>query len=79
MTSISSSRHVCGCYIFHPKTHERTYLPQVKLDAHTTIFSTAARTVLTQTFVNRSRESLNEIRFVSPHSRNAPRLNKVTD
>jgi hypothetical protein len=63
-----SSRHVCGCYVYHSETSERTYLPQVKLDAHTTILSTAARTVLTQTFVNRSREALNEIRFVSTHS-----------
>ncbi|CAN9154611.1 unnamed protein product [Alternaria alternata] len=38
----------------------------VKLDAHTTILSTAARTVLTQTFVNRSREALNEIRYAFP-------------
>lgn len=61
-----SSRHVCGCYVYHSETSERTYLPQVKLDAHTTILSTAARTVLTQTFVNRSREALNEIRYAFP-------------
>jgi hypothetical protein len=61
----SSRNHVCGCYIFHPQTQERTYLPQVKLDAHTTIISTAARTTLTQTFVNRSKEPLDEIRYVS--------------
>ncbi|KAB2109656.1 hypothetical protein AG0111_0g1924 [Alternaria gaisen] len=61
-----SSRHVCGCYVYHSETSERTYLPQVKLDAHTTILSTAARTVLTQTFLNRSREALNEIRYAFP-------------
>ncbi|KAH6863468.1 von Willebrand domain-containing protein [Alternaria alternata] len=61
-----SSRHVCGCYVYHSEISERTYLPQVKLDAHTTILSTAARTVLTQTFVNRSREALNEIRYAFP-------------
>ncbi|KAL1801338.1 hypothetical protein ACET3X_001680 [Alternaria dauci] len=62
----SSSHHVCGCYVFQPETSERIYLPQVKLDAHTTILSTAARTVLTQTFVNRSREALDEIRYAFP-------------
>ncbi|KAG9187498.1 hypothetical protein G6011_05369 [Alternaria panax] len=61
-----ASRHVCGCYIFHPETYERTYLPQVRLDAHTTIFSTTARTVLTQTFVNHSRKSLDEVRYAFP-------------
>ncbi|KAI4954772.1 hypothetical protein J4E86_006082 [Alternaria arbusti] len=59
-------RHVCGCYISHPGTRERTYLPQIKVDAHTTIISTAARTTLTQTFVNRSKESLNEICYAFP-------------
>jgi len=59
-------RHVCGCYISHPGTRERTYLPQIKVDAHTTIISTAARTTLTQTFVNRSKESLDEIRYAFP-------------
>ncbi|CAN9128564.1 unnamed protein product [Alternaria sp. RS040] len=61
-----SSRHVCGCYVYHSETSERTYLPQVKLDAHTTILSTAARTVLTQTFVNHSRDALNEVRYAFP-------------
>ncbi|KAI4643011.1 hypothetical protein J4E93_007080 [Alternaria ventricosa] len=59
-------RHVCGCYISHPGTRERTYLPQIKVDAHTTIISTAARTTLTQTFVNRSKEPLDEIRYAFP-------------
>lgn len=54
---------VCGCYIYNPKAQTRTYLPQIKLDAHTTILSTASRTVLTQTFVNQSKESLDEIRY----------------
>jgi len=58
--------HVCGCYISHPGTRERTYLAQIKVDAHTTIISTAARTTLTQTFVNRSKESLDQIRYAFP-------------
>jgi hypothetical protein len=59
------SRHVCGCY-FVLEPCRRTYLPQVKLDAHTTILSTASRTVLKQTFVNNSSQSLDEIRYAFP-------------
>lgn len=55
--------HFCGCYIYNSETRRRTYLPQVNLDAHTTILSTASRTVLTQTFVNGSKDSLDEIRY----------------
>lgn len=55
---------ICGCYVY--ANHERTYLPQVKLDAHTTILSTASRTVLTQTFVNYSSAFLQEIRYAFP-------------
>jgi hypothetical protein len=59
------SRHVCGCYFIHA-ARSRTYLPQVKLDVHTTILSTASRTVLKQTFINNSSSSLNEIRYAFP-------------
>ncbi|KAI4924277.1 uncharacterized protein J4E92_007358 [Alternaria infectoria] len=38
----------------------------IKGDAHTTIISTAARTTLMQTFVNRTNESLDEIRYAFP-------------
>ncbi|KAF2824697.1 hypothetical protein CC86DRAFT_468030 [Ophiobolus disseminans] len=59
--------HVCGCYYFHLSPgHQRTYLPQVTLDAHTTILSTASRTILKQTFVNGSNDKLDEIRYVFP-------------
>jgi hypothetical protein len=61
----SGGYHVCGCYVFHLETNKRTYLPQVKLDAHTTILSTASRTVLKQTFAN-SAGALNEIRYAFP-------------
>ncbi|KAF2679405.1 VIT-domain-containing protein [Lentithecium fluviatile CBS 122367] len=61
----SPGRHVCGCYVYNPEGRERTYLPQVKLDAHTTILSTASRTVLKQTFVN-SKDKLDEIRYAFP-------------
>jgi hypothetical protein len=57
--------HVCGCYTFNTVTCERTYLPQVQLDAHTTILSTASRTVLNQTFINNLKDrSLDEIRYI---------------
>jgi hypothetical protein len=59
------SRHVCGCYSVL-QGRRRTYLPQVKLDAHTTILSTASRTVLKQTFVNSSSQFLEEIRYAFP-------------
>ena len=52
--------HVCGCYYTQAVngTLKRIYLPQVKLDAHTTILSTASRTILKQTFVNANKEKL---------------------
>lgn len=61
-----SARHVCGCYFLDPSNNgSRTYLPQVKLDARTTILSTASRTALKQTFVNTSKDKpLDEIRYV---------------
>lgn len=60
----SSNRdHICGCYFIDPESNQRTYLPRVKLEAHTTILSTASKTVLKQTFVNPSdTKPLGEIR-----------------
>ncbi|KAJ5734961.1 uncharacterized protein N7483_000086 [Penicillium malachiteum] len=40
----------CGCCVFVDNI--RRYLPQVSLQAHATILSSAARTTLTQTYVN---------------------------
>ncbi|KAL1611872.1 hypothetical protein SLS60_000093 [Paraconiothyrium brasiliense] len=60
------SYHICGCYYFHPTARERYYLPQVKLDTHTTILSTASRTVLKQKFINPSKEELEEVRYAFP-------------
>ncbi|XP_014558004.1 hypothetical protein COCVIDRAFT_95705 [Bipolaris victoriae FI3] len=59
-------RHLCGCYIFNSETCKRSYLPQVNMDAHTTILSMASRTVLTQTFFNGSENALDEIRYAFP-------------
>lgn len=47
---------LCGCYyIVWSQAHStKKYLPQVDITAHTTILSTASKTVLSQTFVNPS-------------------------
>lgn len=60
--------HICGCYYTDTVNNElqRMYLPQVKLDAHTTVFSIASKTVLKQTFVNTSKNKpLGEVRCVA--------------
>ncbi|KAI2478421.1 VIT multi-domain protein [Pyrenophora tritici-repentis] len=57
---------VCGCYIYDARACQRTYLPQVKLESHTTILSTASRTVMRQKFVNQSDHTLKEIRYAFP-------------
>ncbi|KAF2709596.1 hypothetical protein K504DRAFT_432315 [Pleomassaria siparia CBS 279.74] len=61
--------HVCGCHYNDVVrgTYQRIYLPQVKLDAHVTVFSTASRTTLKQTFVNTStNKPLGDIRYSFP-------------
>lgn len=63
MMQANIGRHLCGCYIFNSETCKRSYLPQVNMDAHTTILSMASRTVLTQTFFNGSENALDEIRY----------------
>ncbi|OAG10661.1 uncharacterized protein CC84DRAFT_1161552 [Paraphaeosphaeria sporulosa] len=60
------SRHICGCYYYLPAVRQRQYLPQVRLDAHTTILSTVSRTVLKQKFINASKDDLEEIRYAFP-------------
>ena len=66
--------HVCGCYIYSSETRRRTYLPQVNLEAHTTILSTASRTVLTQNFVKGSKDALDEIRYFHSYALKAIEL-----
>ncbi|RAR05476.1 von willebrand domain-containing protein [Stemphylium lycopersici] len=58
--------NICGCYTYNSESRKRTYLPQVKLDIHTRILSTASRTVLSQSFANLSRNPLEEIRYAFP-------------
>jgi hypothetical protein len=62
--------HICGLYYNVPVYHsrlEKTYLPQVGLQAHATILATTSRTVLTQTFVNPSaKKGIREVRYTFP-------------
>lgn len=60
---------MCGCYYLPSIKASKTkkYLPQVDLKAHTTILSTASRTVLSQTFVNPSSTTdVKECKYVFP-------------
>lgn len=54
----------CGCYIF--VGNNLKYLPQVEVKAHTTILATTSRTNLTQTFVNPTNGTIEELRYVFP-------------
>ncbi|KAL8769312.1 MAG: hypothetical protein Q9209_004694 [Squamulea sp. 1 TL-2023] len=57
-------QHYCGCsYIVNQVKH---YLPQVQLDAHTTILSNTSRTTLKQTFSNTSSESIKQCIYTFP-------------
>ena len=61
--------HICGLYYTVPCNGylQKTYLPQVELQAHAMILATTSRTVLTQTFVNPSTEKgIKEVRYVFP-------------
>jgi hypothetical protein len=61
--------HICGLYYnFESYGHiQKTYLPQVELQAHATVLATTARTVLTQTFLNPSTEKgIREVRYTFP-------------
>jgi hypothetical protein len=61
--------HLCGLYYNVPVYGrlQRTYLPQVELQAHATILATTSRTVLTQVFVNPSaNKGIREVRYTFP-------------
>ncbi|KAH7383858.1 von Willebrand factor type A domain-containing protein [Pyrenochaeta sp. MPI-SDFR-AT-0127] len=61
--------HICGLYynINLNGYLQKTYLPQVELQAHATILATTSRTVLTQTFINPSTEKgIKEVRYTFP-------------
>ncbi|KAL8777663.1 MAG: hypothetical protein Q9213_007762 [Squamulea squamosa] len=56
--------HYCGCsYTVNQVKH---YLPQVQLDAHTTILSNTSRTTLKQTFSNPLSESIKQCIYTFP-------------
>ncbi|KAH0067787.1 hypothetical protein KCU60_g21092, partial [Aureobasidium melanogenum] len=57
--------HICGCYYTTPY-YNRTYLPQVLLNSHTTITPLYFTTKLSQTFHNPSRVRLPETRYTFP-------------
>jgi hypothetical protein len=61
--------HICGLYyrISCGGQMQKTYLPQVELQAHATILATISRTVLTQTFINPEIEKgIREVRYTFP-------------
>lgn len=61
-----SNHHLCGCYFTSDEdVQSKHYFPQVNLTAHTTILSTASRTVLCQTFRN-STNNIKECRYDFP-------------
>ncbi|KAI4853219.1 hypothetical protein E4T44_00976 [Aureobasidium sp. EXF-8845] len=57
--------HICGCY-YTASYGQRTYLPQVQLDSHTTITPLYYTTNLSQTFSNPSGDQLSETRYTFP-------------
>jgi len=69
---IAAMAHVCGCYFITPGPYAwgppvRNYLPQVSLNAHTTILATVSRTTLTQTFSSpTSNKGIKEIQYTFP-------------
>ncbi|KAH6973169.1 von Willebrand factor type A domain-containing protein [Ilyonectria sp. MPI-CAGE-AT-0026] len=55
----------CGCFIWVESGQK--FLPQVKVNVHTTILDTTSRTTLTQTFANPNKDkALDEIKYVFP-------------
>ncbi|EMC98716.1 hypothetical protein BAUCODRAFT_64769 [Baudoinia panamericana UAMH 10762] len=61
--------HICGCHytinISHWKV-KRYYLPQVKLESHTTITPVSFTTKLTQTYHNPEDKKLDQVRYTFP-------------
>lgn len=65
----TGTQSMCGCYYVPSVDAYKTkkYLPQIDLKAHTTVLSTASRTVLSQTFVNPSSNTgIKECKYVFP-------------
>lgn len=60
--------HSCGCwYQIPPPGPRKEFLPQVDVNAHTTILSTTSRTSLKQTFINpSSKDAIKEAKYTFP-------------
>lgn len=61
--------HICGLYynVLSNGYVQKSYLPQVELQAHATILATISRTTLKQKFVNPStEEGIKEVRYTFP-------------
>jgi hypothetical protein len=63
-----STGDVCGLYFTTPGSWQPTrhYLPQVKLESHTTITSVCYTTTLSQTFNNPSQDAVSQARYTFP-------------
>jgi hypothetical protein len=63
-----STGEICGLYFTAPGSglNTRHYLPQVKLESHTTITSVCYTTTLRQTFNNSSQDTISEARYTLP-------------
>lgn len=60
---------LCGVYYYPPSEYgywTKHYLPQVTINAHTTIVGPTSRTDLTQTFVNPSANAIEELSYTFP-------------
>ncbi|KAL8940086.1 MAG: hypothetical protein Q9216_002995 [Gyalolechia sp. 2 TL-2023] len=58
------SSYLCGCHYF--VNHQKRYLPQVQLDAHSTILSNTSRTTLKQTFSNSTSSDIKQCTYMFP-------------
>ncbi|EME82850.1 uncharacterized protein MYCFIDRAFT_188098 [Pseudocercospora fijiensis CIRAD86] len=59
-----ANNHICGCY--YTLKRQRKYLPQVRLDSHTTLTPVSFETTLTQRFHNTNDAAVPEIRYTFP-------------
>ncbi|OQO11774.1 hypothetical protein B0A48_03501 [Cryoendolithus antarcticus] len=63
-TGWAADKHVCGLYYVIPSG--RQYLPQVRLDSHTTISPVCFNTTLRQVFGNTTANVISEARYTFP-------------
>nr|OQO19169.1 hypothetical protein B0A51_12945 [Rachicladosporium sp. CCFEE 5018] len=63
-TGSAADKHVCGLYYVIPSG--RQYLPQVRLDSHTTISPVCFNTTLRQVFSNTTASGIAEARYTFP-------------